>query len=88
MHKEFRAEKRNIRFALSTDGMNPFGERSNMHNTCPMLRTIYNLPLAMSQEKFHFAYHSNPRTKATWYRHRCFPGAIDVRNGKVLETWG
>jgi hypothetical protein len=32
-HKEFREEKGNIRFALSTDGMNPFGERSSTHNT-------------------------------------------------------
>jgi hypothetical protein len=66
-HKEFREEKINIRFALSTDGMNPFGERSSTHNTWPVLMTIYNLPLAMSQEKVPFAYHSNPRTKATWY---------------------
>jgi hypothetical protein len=43
-HKEFREEKRNIRFTLSTDGMNPFGERSSMHNTWPVLMTIYNLP--------------------------------------------
>jgi hypothetical protein len=43
-HKEFREEKRNIRFALSTDGMNPFGERSSTHSTWPVLMTIYNLP--------------------------------------------
>jgi hypothetical protein len=24
--------------------MNPFGERSSMHNTWPVLMTIYNLP--------------------------------------------
>jgi hypothetical protein len=86
-HNEFRDEKRNIQFALSTDGMNPFGERSSMHSTWPMLMTICNLPLAMSQEKVPFAYH-NSRTEATWYRHRYFPGAIDGRNGEVLETWG
>jgi hypothetical protein len=66
-HKEFREEKRNIRFTLSTDGMNPFGERSSTHSTWPVLMTIYNLPLAMSQEKVPFAYYSNPRTEATWY---------------------
>jgi hypothetical protein len=43
-HKEFREEKRNIRFVLSIDGMNPFGERSSTHNTWPVLMTIYNLP--------------------------------------------
>jgi hypothetical protein len=43
-HKEFRDEKRNIRFTLSTDGMNPFGERSSTHRPCPVLMTIYNLP--------------------------------------------
>jgi hypothetical protein len=32
-HPRFRDEKRNIRFALSTDNMNPFGERSSRHNT-------------------------------------------------------
>jgi hypothetical protein len=60
-------KKKNIRFALSTDVMNPFGERSSTHNTWPVLMTIYNLPLAMSQEKVPFDYHSNPRTEATWY---------------------
>jgi hypothetical protein len=42
----------------------------------------------MSQQKVPFAYHSNPRTEATWYRYRCLPGAINGRNGEVLETWG
>ena len=32
--KEFADQPRNIRFALSTDGMNPFGETRNPHNTC------------------------------------------------------
>jgi hypothetical protein len=31
-NKEFREEKRNIRFTLSIDGMNPFGERSSTHS--------------------------------------------------------
>ena len=42
-HPEFRDKKRNVRFTLSTDGMNPFGERSSMHSTWPVLMTIYNL---------------------------------------------
>jgi hypothetical protein len=43
-HKEFREEKTNKMFVLSTDGMNPFGERSSMHSTWPVLTTTYNLP--------------------------------------------
>jgi hypothetical protein len=31
-------------FMLSTDGMNPFGERRSTHNTWPMLMAIYNVP--------------------------------------------
>jgi hypothetical protein len=30
-HKDFATEARNIRFGLSTDGMNPFGETCNSH---------------------------------------------------------
>jgi len=30
---EFGNDPRNVRFALSTDGMNPFGERSSTHST-------------------------------------------------------
>jgi hypothetical protein len=32
-HNDFTAEVRNIRFGLSTDGMNPFGETENSHST-------------------------------------------------------
>ncbi|XP_021853868.2 uncharacterized protein [Spinacia oleracea] len=32
-YPEFRKEKRNLRLALSTDGMNPFGSLSSMHST-------------------------------------------------------
>ena len=42
-HK-FGDEARNVRFALSTDGMNPFGDLSSSHNTWPVILTIYNLP--------------------------------------------
>jgi hypothetical protein len=31
--KEFGDEARNVRFVLSMDGMNPFGDLSNSHNT-------------------------------------------------------
>ncbi|XP_052152529.1 uncharacterized protein LOC127770763 [Oryza glaberrima] len=43
LHLEFAKDLRNVRFALSTDGMNPFGDLST-HNTWPVLLTMYNLP--------------------------------------------
>jgi hypothetical protein len=43
--KEFGDETRNIRFALSTDGMNAFGDLSSSHSTWSVILTIYNLPL-------------------------------------------
>jgi hypothetical protein len=41
---EFLVESRNLRFALSTDGMNPFGENRTMHNTWLVILTMYNIP--------------------------------------------
>jgi hypothetical protein len=41
--KLFGSESRNIRFALSTDGMNPFSENRTMHNTWPVILALYNL---------------------------------------------
>jgi hypothetical protein len=43
-YKPFGSESRNIRFALSTDGMNPFGENRTVHNTWPVILAMYNLP--------------------------------------------
>jgi hypothetical protein len=37
-------DARNIRFGLSMDGMNPFGEQSSGHSTWPVTLCIYNLP--------------------------------------------
>jgi hypothetical protein len=34
-------ESRNIRFALSTDGMNPFGENRTVHSTWSIILTMY-----------------------------------------------
>ncbi|XP_071683808.1 uncharacterized protein [Lolium perenne] len=42
--KDFAADARNLRFGLSTDGMNPFGEQSSSHSTWPVTLCIYNLP--------------------------------------------
>ena len=42
--EEFSNDARNIRFGLSTDGMNPFGEMRNPHSTWALIMCIYNLP--------------------------------------------
>jgi hypothetical protein len=43
-NKPFGSESRNMRFALSTDGMNPFGENRIVHITWPVILIMYNLP--------------------------------------------
>jgi hypothetical protein len=40
---KFAAESRNIRFDLSTDGMNPFGENRTVHSTWPVILVMYNI---------------------------------------------
>jgi hypothetical protein len=42
-YPEFSAESRNIRFALSTDGMNPFGENRTVHSTWSIKLMMYNI---------------------------------------------
>ena len=52
-YTDFALDARNIRFGLSTDGMNPFGEMSSRHNTWPVTLCIYNLPpLLCMKRKF------------------------------------
>ena len=48
----FSDDARNLRFGLSTDGFNPFGEHSTSHSTWPVTLCIYNLPpwLCMKRE--------------------------------------
>ena len=43
-YKWFADDCRNIRFAVSTDGVNPFGNQSSTHRTWPLVLSIYNLP--------------------------------------------
>ena len=43
-YPEFGNEPRNLRLALSTDGMNPHGNMSSQHSTWPVVLAIYNLP--------------------------------------------
>jgi hypothetical protein len=40
----FIAERRNVRMALSLDGMNPFSMQRTNHSTWPILVMLYNLP--------------------------------------------
>ena len=43
-YPEFDLDARNIRFGLSMDGMNPFGEMSSGHSTWSVILCMYNLP--------------------------------------------
>ncbi|WVZ76280.1 hypothetical protein U9M48_024267 [Paspalum notatum var. saurae] len=51
LYPEFAKDPRNVRFAVSTDGMNPFGERNSTHNTWPVILTIYNLRTWLCQKR-------------------------------------
>jgi hypothetical protein len=42
-YKPFRSESRNIRFTLSTDGMNPFAKNRIVHSTWSVILVMYNL---------------------------------------------
>jgi hypothetical protein len=42
-YPKFSAESRNIRFALSTDGMNPFDENRTVHSIWPVVLAMYNI---------------------------------------------
>jgi hypothetical protein len=50
-HKDFSEDPRNVRFGLSTDGMNPFNERSSDHSTWPVILTMYNIPTWLCQKR-------------------------------------
>jgi hypothetical protein len=43
-YPKFLVESRNIRFALSNDGMNPFDENRTVHSTWSVLLMMYNIP--------------------------------------------
>ena len=44
IYPECMEDPRSIRFGLSTNGMNPFGDMSSRHSTWPVLLVNYNLP--------------------------------------------
>jgi hypothetical protein len=48
----FALDARNTRFALCTDGMNPFGEMSGSHNTWSVTLCIYIPPWLCMKQKF------------------------------------
>jgi hypothetical protein len=48
---EFGNDLRNVWFALSTDGMNLFGERCSTHSTWLVILTMYNLPTWLCQKR-------------------------------------
>jgi hypothetical protein len=50
-HTKFSADPTNVRFGLSTDGMNPFNERISNHITWPMILTMYNIPTCLCQKR-------------------------------------
>ncbi|XP_066159855.1 uncharacterized protein [Oryza sativa Japonica Group] len=50
-YREFAKDPWNIRFALSTDGVNPFGDMSSSHSTWPVLLAMYNLSTWLCQKQ-------------------------------------
>ena len=44
IYEEFSKDPRNLWFALSTNGMHPFGHMRSSHSVWPVLLSIYNLP--------------------------------------------
>jgi hypothetical protein len=50
----FGAESRNIRFVLSTNGMNLFGKNRTVHNTWLVILMMYNIPTSLCHKrKYH-----------------------------------
>jgi hypothetical protein len=43
-------DARSIRFAMSIDGVNPFGNQSSTHSTWPVMWSLYNLPPCKKQK--------------------------------------
>jgi hypothetical protein len=50
-HKDFSTDPRNVRFGLSTDGMNPFNERNNDHSIWLVILAMYNIPTYLCQKR-------------------------------------
>jgi hypothetical protein len=65
-YKDFVGEARNIRFDLSTNGFNPFGEFSSGHSTWPVTLHVQPSWLDVHEAKVHYDVGANPRSKTTW----------------------
>jgi hypothetical protein len=50
-NKLFSSDLRNVWFALSIDGMNPFNERMSDHNTWLVILTMYNILTYLYQKR-------------------------------------
>ncbi|XP_057248995.1 uncharacterized protein LOC130590530 [Beta vulgaris subsp. vulgaris] len=48
---DFKKDERNLRLALSTDGMNPFGSLSSTYSTWPVILVTYNLSPSLCMKK-------------------------------------
>jgi hypothetical protein len=68
-YPEFLVKSRNVRFALSTDRMNPFGENMTVHSTWPVILMMYNIPTWLSQKKVSYVVYSYPMSKTSWHQH-------------------
>ena len=57
IYDEFGKDPRNVRFGMSTDGINPFGNMSSRHSTWPVVIWMYNLPpwLCMKRKYIHLS---------------------------------
>ncbi|KAL3627015.1 hypothetical protein CASFOL_028378 [Castilleja foliolosa] len=51
LYPDFSKDPRNLRLALSADGMNPYGSQSSTHSTWPVVLVIYNLPSSLCMKR-------------------------------------
>ena len=83
--EEFGKEARNIRLGASTDGLNPFaGNQSSKHSMWPVFVWIYNLPLALHEEKVHTHEYANSRADTAGERYQPVSRAIKGRARNVV----
>jgi hypothetical protein len=71
-YPKFGAESRNIRFDLSTNGMNPFGEKKVPYIVQYMAghpSDVQHSDMVMSQKKVPYIVYSYPRSEASWHRY-------------------
>ncbi|WVZ52747.1 hypothetical protein U9M48_003777, partial [Paspalum notatum var. saurae] len=54
MYPQFAEDARNIRFGLSTNGMNPFSEMSSSHSTWPVTLYVQPTSIAMLKAEVHY----------------------------------